>query len=165
MIWFSQKSAQANDLIVFTENSATDLTVTLGGNNYGPVENVKNDEWNWTFPADPSVSDNAGLGNTSDWKEPDYSTTNNINWIGLTGSFTFVIFSDYYNIFGDNNLIDNGSIQNHVIVINNYDGSHASYDVQFIDNGDTSPVPEPTTILLLGTGLIGLTRFRRKFKK
>jgi len=28
-----------------------------------------------------------------------------------------------------------------------------------------SPVPEPTTILLLGSGLIGLLGFRRKFKK
>lgn len=30
---------------------------------------------------------------------------------------------------------------------------------------DYSPVPEPTTMLLLGTGLAGLAGFRRKFKK
>jgi hypothetical protein len=29
----------------------------------------------------------------------------------------------------------------------------------------TTPVPEPTTMLLLGSGLLGLWGFRRKFKK
>ena len=31
--------------------------------------------------------------------------------------------------------------------------------------GETSPVPEPTTMLLLGIGLLGLGGFRKKFKK
>jgi hypothetical protein len=31
--------------------------------------------------------------------------------------------------------------------------------------GDQTPIPEPTTMLLFGTGLIGLIGFRKKFKK
>ncbi|MBW2011562.1 MAG: PEP-CTERM sorting domain-containing protein [Deltaproteobacteria bacterium] len=30
---------------------------------------------------------------------------------------------------------------------------------------DTVPVPEPSTMLLVATGLIGLVGFRKKFKK
>ena len=49
----------------------------------------------------------------------------------------------------------------------NFDGYS---DVVFQGNGawavsSERPVPEPTTILLLGSGLLGLARFRRKFKK
>lgn len=38
------------------------------------------------------------------------------------------------------------------------------YDL-FVDSPSSTPVPEPATMLLLGSGLVGLAGLRRKFKK
>ena len=34
-----------------------------------------------------------------------------------------------------------------------------------LDSGNTAPIPEPSTFLLMGIGLAGLVGYRRKFKK
>ena len=44
-------------------------------------------------------------------------------------------------------------------------GSQAIFRVDNIQITKTAPIPEPSTILLIGTGLVGFVAFTKKFKK
>lgn len=74
---------------------------------------------------------------------PDSNGEKYLNFDPNLGPISWIIFSAY-----------NGSALGQ-----NHDYSLGGLEVE------TAPVPEPTTILLVGTGLIGLVGSRRKFRK
>ncbi|MBU0985739.1 MAG: PEP-CTERM sorting domain-containing protein, partial [Proteobacteria bacterium] len=53
------------------------------------------------------------------------------------------------------------------IKLNNWGTTQVDFDFVTLDVSalNLSPIPEPATMLLLGSGLIGLARFRRKNKE
>lgn len=160
----------ANQLLVLTENSSTELTA-----NIGVVTNISPDAWVWDPPPAPPGLAIIGArltGTKSIWVEPDTlpppapGLTNTIHIYPGFPSQVLLIQSDIPITYPTPiTTIPDSAISLGLLNLNYSNGTTTTFDVQFIDNGDVpATTPEPATILLLGSGLLGSAGLWRRFK-
>jgi hypothetical protein len=151
-----------NPLVIFTEISSTELTVNIGS-----VGNLGPDLWSWSPPSTiPRPLGPTSLGsNAWYWVEPENANLG--NRIILDSPFRIQSDVDVTGVHSPPwTPYADGAIQYNQMWIEGADNVTYIFDAQFFDKGDAgTQVPESTTMLLLGSGLLGLLGFSKKFKK
>jgi hypothetical protein len=143
--------AQYNGTITYNDNynGMTDTNGYLDGGSYDNIF------FSWTWRENDSSED---YPNPGDWNDDGYLD----DWLMRDGESVNDSTNLYISLSWDN---DGGDIAYAFIDDADYSGVYKTADLMI--SATSNPVPEPATMLLFGTGLIGLAGVGRKkfFKK
>jgi hypothetical protein len=156
-------------LLSFTEESPTDLEVTVGGVAFGSVINTSAFNWFWAYPA-PSYSIGSILTYLPAWTEPDtrpglpeFGTVLTEDFINPTPGPNGPIFATggvsivsehSFATFYDGPLSPYGSVVDSDLKFSFNGGGSATYNVEF------NVVPEPPAIMLIGLAIVCVASVR-----
>jgi len=160
----------ASSVIVFTEQSSSVLTATVGGVAFGSVTQNGADDWTWLLPANrPVVSGIDVLNPLEYWLDPE-STPNTtlgntlLSAFGLGGVGGIHISSDLDLTGSTGQQRANGYTSLDKFTFHYVTGANETFSVQFNDLGDGAGVPDSSStagMLLLSLAVVfGAARMR-----
>jgi hypothetical protein len=140
LVFSARVAAQTVPVIVFTEESSTLLTATLGGNSFGTVTLNSPDHWTWLVPSDrPNGAGGSALNPFEYWSEPGAPTSGNTlnsTFVGLRAGISIISDLDFTG--SSNRARPDGYVSVDKFQFEYVGGSSEIFSVQFFDHGDTA---------------------------